>query len=248
MSVHARKAKSAGEPLAIWLDKPVDGSEIHVSPIGGGKHGAYFEAFDPCMGDDVLAPSVAVPPEYIISVFTAGVAASGYTPMELQAIAFESGIVADADVVAERLRGVQRGVSRGVSRGVGGWNLPYVMEDPYGDKLIVDVAESSPGSVAFTFSPADGVPVRLVVPPDRFMVLFSAACRATNYTEEELRALAVRAGVVRQTIRPNNRALRRSRARSGGGGSLSAAVSAATAGRGGSVAAAAQQGSAFFKS
>lgn len=244
MSVHARKAKSAGEPLAVWLDKPVDGSEIHVSPIGGGKHGAYFEAFDPCMGDDVVAPSVAVPPEYIISVFTAGVAASGYTPMELQAIAFESGIVADADVVAERLRGARQGVSRGV----GGWNLPYVVEDPYGDKLIVDVVESEPGKVGFTFSPADGVPVRLVVPPDRFMVLFSAACRATNYTEEELRVLAVRAGVVRQTIRPNNRALRRSRARSGGGGSLSAAVSAATAGRGGSVAAAAQQGSAFFKS
>lgn len=244
MSVHARKAKSAGEPLAIWLDKPVGGSEIHVSPIGGGKHGAYFEAFDPCMGDDVLAPSVAVPPEYIISVFTAGVAASGYTPMELQAIAFESGIVADADTVAERLRGVQRGVSRGV----GGWNLPYVMEDPYGDKLIVDVAESSPSSVAFTFSPADGVPVRLVVPPDRFMVLFSAACRATNYTEEELRALAVRAGVVRQTIRPNNRAVRRSRARRGGGGSLSAAVAASGVGRGSSGVASAQQGSAFFKS
>lgn len=244
MSVHARKAKSAGEPLAIWLDKPVGGSEIHVSPIGGGKHGAYFEAFDPCMGDDVLAPSVAVPPEYIISVFTAGVAASGYTPMELQAIAFESGIVADADIVAERLRGVRRGVSRGV----GGWNLPYVMEDPYGDKLIVDVAESSPGSVAFTFSPADGVPVRLVVPPDRFMVLFSAACRATNYTEEELRALAVRAGVVRQTIRPKNRALRRSRTRRGGGGSLSAAVAASAVGRGGSMAASARQGSAFFKS
>lgn len=244
MSVHARKAKSAGEPLAIWLDKPAGGSEIHVSPIGGGKHGAYFEAFDPCMGDDVVAPSVAVPPEYIISVFTAGVAASGYTPMELQAIAFESGIVADADVVAERLRGARQGVSRGV----GGWNLPYVVEDPYGDKLIVDVVESEPGKVGFTFSPVDGVPVRLVVPPDRFMVLFSAACRATNYTEEELRVLAVRAGVVRQTIRPNNRALRRSRARSGGGGSLSAAVSAATAGRGGSVAAAAQQGSAFFKS
>lgn len=244
MSVHARKAKSAGEPLAIWLDKPAGGSEIHVSPIGGGKHGAYFEAFDPCMGDDVVAPSVAVPPEYIISVFTAGVAASGYTPMELQAIAFESGIVADADVVAERLRGARQGVSRGV----GGWNLPYVVEDPYGDKLIVDVVESEPGKVGFTFSPADGVPVRLVVPPDRFMALCGAACRATNYTEEELRVLAVRAGVVRQTIRPNNRALRRSRARSGGGGSLSAAVSAATAGRGGSVAAAAQQGSAFFKS
>lgn len=240
MSVHARKAKSAGEPLAIWLDKPVGGSEIHVSPIGGGKHGAYFEAFDPCLGDDVVAPSVAVPPEYIISVFTAGVAASGYTPMELQAIAFESGIVADADVVAERLRGV--------SRGVGGWNLPYVMEDPYGDKLIVDVVESEPGKVGFTFSPADGVPVRLVVPPDRFMVLFSAACRATNYTEEELRALAVRAGVVRQTIRPNNRALRRSRARRGGGGSLSAAVAASAGGRGGSMAASARQGSAFFKS
>lgn len=220
------------------------GSEIHVSPIGGGKHGAYFEAFDPCLGDDVAAPSVAVPPEYIISVFTAGVAASGYTPMELQAIAFESGIVADADVVAERLRGARRGVGRGV----GGWNLPYVMEDPYGDKLIVDVVESEPGKVGFTFSPVDGVPVRLVVPPDRFMVLFSAACRATNYTEEELRALAVRAGVVRQTIRPNNRALRRSRARSGGGGSLSPAVSAATVGRGGSVAAATQRGSAFFKS
>lgn len=248
MSVHARKAKSAGEPLAIWLDKPVGGSEIHVSPIGGGKHGAYFEAFDPCLGDDVVAPSVAVPPEYIISVFTAGVAASGYTPMELQAIAFESGIVADADVVAERLRGVQRGVSRGVSRGVGGWNLPYVMEDPYGDKLIVDVVESEPGKVGFTFSPADGVPVRLVVPPDRFMVLFSAACRATNYTEEELRALAVRAGVVRQTIRPNNRALRRSRARRGGGGSLSAAVAASAGGRGGSAGVAAQRGSAFFKS
>lgn len=244
MSVHARKAKSAGEPLAVWLDKPVGGSEIHVSPIGGGKHGAYFEAFDPCLGDDVVAPSVAVPPEYIISVFTAGVAASGYTPMELQAIAFESGIVADADVVAERLRGARRGVGRGV----GGWNLPYVMEDPYGDKLIVDVVESEPGKVGFTFSPVDGVPVRLVVPPDRFMVLFSAACRATNYTEEELRALAVRAGVVRQTIRPNNRALRRSHARSGGGGSLSPAVSAATVGRGGSVAAATQRGSAFFKS
>lgn len=244
MSVHARKAKSAGEPLAIWLDKPAGGSEIHVSPIGGGKHGAYFEAFDPCMGDVVVAPSVAVPPEYIISVFTAGVAASGYTPMELQAIAFESGIVADADVVAERLRGARRGVGRGV----GGWNLPYIVEDPYGDKLIVDVVESEPGKVGFTFSPVDGVPVRLVVPPDRFMVLFSAACRATNYTEEELRVLAVRAGVVRQTIRPNNRALRRSRARSGGGGSLSPAVSAATVGRGGSVAAATQRGSAFFKS
>ena len=244
MSVHARKAKSAGEPLAIWLDKPAGGSEIHVSPIGGGKHGAYFEAFDPCMGDDVVAPSVAVPPEYIISVFTAGVAASGYTPMELQAIAFESGIVADADVVAERLRGARQGVSRGV----GGWNLPYVVEDPYGDKLIVDVVESEPGKVGFTFSPADGVPVRLAVPPDRFMVLFSAACRATNYTEEELRALAVRAGVVKQTIRPNNRALRRSRARRGVDGSLSAALKVQVPGRGGSVAAAAQQGSAFFKS
>lgn len=244
MSVHARKAKSAGEPLAIWLDKPVGGSEIHVSPIGGGKHGAYFEAFDPCMGDDVLAPSVAVPPEYIISVFTAGVAASGYTPMELQTIAFESGIVADTDAVAERLRGARRAASRGV----GGWNLPYVMEDPYGDKLIVDVVESEPGKVGFTFSPADGVPVRLVVPPDRFMVLFSAACRATNYTEEELRALAVRAGVVRQTIRPNNRALRRSRARRGGGGFLSAAVAASGVGRGSSGVASTQQGSAFFKS
>ena len=244
MSVHARKAKSAGEPLAVWLDKPVGGSEIHVSPIGGGKHGAYFEAFDPCMGDDVVAPSVAVPPEYIISVFTAGVAASGYTPMELQAIAFESGIVADADVVAERLRG-SRG---GVGRGVGGWNLPYVMEDPYGDKLIVDVVESEPGKVGFTFSPADGVPVRLVVPPDRFMVLFSAACRATNYTEEELRALAVRAGGVRETIRTHNRALRRSRARRGGGGFLSAAVAASGVGRGSSGVASTQQGSAFFKS
>lgn len=200
MAVHSRKAKAASEPLVFPVDDTVS---VQVSPAGG-VHGALIEAVP--SAEDTPSASVIVSPEHVIGMFTTAVAATGLSVGELQGIAFDAGVVSSPDAVSERLK-VRK--SARVGRPTGDI-IPYVVTDSFGDSLKVAPVGSSGGSVLFRFVPADGAPVDVVVAPALLIMLFTMVHRSMNYSEEELRELAVRSGNVPVAPIRASRAQRRS--------------------------------------
>ena len=186
MAVHSRKAKAASEPLLFPVNDDVS---LQVSPAGG-VHGALIEAVP--SAEDAASASVIVSPEHVIGMFTTAVAATGLSVGELQAIAFDAGVVSSPDAISEWLK-VRK--STRVGRPTGDI-VPYVVADSFGDSLKVAPIGSSGGSVLFRFMPADGSPVDVVVAPALLIMLFTMVHRSMNYREEELRELAVRSGNV----------------------------------------------------
>lgn len=206
MAVHSRKAKAASEPLVFPVD---DTMSLQVSPAGGSTHGALIEAIPSAL--DASSASVIVSPEHVIGMFTTAVAATGLSVGELQAIAFDAGVVSSPDAVSERLK-VRK--STRVGRPTGDI-MPYVMTDSFGDSLKVAPIGSSGGSVLFRFMPADGSPVDVAVAPTLLIMLFTMVHRSMNYREEELRELAVRYGNVPVAPVRASRAQRRATAGKG---------------------------------
>lgn len=204
MAVHSRKAKAASEPLLFPVD---DSVSLQVSPAGGSTHGALIEAIPSAL--DASSASVIVSPEHVIGLFTTAVAATGLSVGELQAVAFDTGVVSSPDAVSERLK-VRK--STRVGRPTGDI-VPYVVTDSFGDSLEIAPIGSSGGSVLFRFMPADGSPVDVVVAPALLIMLFTMVHRSMNYREEELRELAVRSGNVPVAPVRASRAQRRATAR-----------------------------------
>lgn len=187
MAVHSRKAKTASEPLLFPVNDDVS---LQVSPAGGSMHGALIEAVPST--EDTPSVSVIVSPEHVIGMFTTAVAATGLSVGELQAVAFDAGVVSSPDAVSERLK--VRKSSR-VGRPTGDI-VPYVVADSFGDSLEVAPTGVSGGNVLFQFTPVDGSPIDVVVAPTLLIMLFTMVHRSMNYREEELRELAVRSGNV----------------------------------------------------
>lgn len=210
MAVHSRKAKAASEPLLFPVD---DTMSLQVSPAGG-VHGALIEAVP--SAEDAESASAIVSPEHVIGMFTTAVAATGLSVGELQGIAFDAGVVSSPDAVSERLK-VRK--STRVGRPTGDI-VPYVVTDSFGDSLKVAPIGSSGGSVLFRFMPADGSPVDIVVAPALLIMLFTMVHRSMNYSEEELRELAVRSGNVPVAPVRASRAQRRSAGKGKKGGGL----------------------------
>lgn len=210
MAVHSRKAKAASEPLVFPVDDTVS---VQVSPAGG-VHGALIEAVPST--EDAESASVIVSPEHVIGMFTTAVAATGLSVGELQAIAFDAGVVSSPDAVSERLK-VRKSSRVGHSTGD---IVPYVVTDSFGDSLKVAPIGSSGGSVLFQFMPADGSPIDVVVAPTLLIMLFTMVHRSMNYREEELRELAVRSGNVPVAPVRASRAQRRATAKSAKRGGL----------------------------
>lgn len=204
MAIHSRKAKAASEPLLFPVNDDVS---LQVSPAGGSTHGALIEAIPSAL--DASSASVIVSPEHVIGLFTTAVAATGLSVGELQAVAFDAGVVSSPDAVSERLK-VRK--STRVGRPTGDI-VPYVVADSFGDSLEVAPIGSSGGSVLFRFMPADGSPVDVVVAPALLIMLFTMVHRSMNYREEELRELAVRSGNVPVAPVRASRAQRRATAR-----------------------------------
>ena len=205
MAVHSRKAKAASEPLLFPVD---DSVSVQVSPAGGSTHGALIEAIPSAL--DAASASVIVSPEHVIGMFTTAVAATGLSVGELQAVAFDAGVVSSPKAVSERLK-VRK--STRVGRPTGDI-VPYVVTDSFGDSLKVAPIGSSGGSVLFRFMPVDGAPVDVVVAPALLIMLFTMVHRSMNYREEELRELAVRSGNVPVAPVRASRAQRRATAKS----------------------------------
>lgn len=210
MAVHSRKAKAASEPLLFPVNDDVS---LQVSPAGG-VHGALIEAVPST--EDAASASVIVSPEHVIGMFTTAVAATGLSVGELQAVAFDAGVVSSPDAVSERLK-VRK--STRVGRPTGDI-VPYVVADSFGDSLEVAPIGSSGGSVLFRFMPADGSPVDVVVAPALLIMLFTMVHRSMNYREEELRELAVRSGNVPVAPVRASRAQRRATAKGSKRGGL----------------------------
>lgn len=227
MAIHSRKAKAASEPLLFPVNDDVS---LQVSPAGG-VHGALIEAVPST--EDAASASVIVSPEHVIGMFTTAVAATGLSVGELQAVAFDAGVVSSPDAVSERLK-VRK--STRVGRPTGDI-VPYVVADSFGDSLEVAPIGSSGGSVLFRFMPADGSPVDVVVAPALLIMLFTMVHRSMNYREEELRELAVRSGNVPVAPVRASRAQRRATAKgskrggliSGGMGGMLGTASTGTA-------------------
>lgn len=204
MAVHSRKAKAASEPLLFPVNDDVS---LQVSPAGG-VHGALIEAVPST--EDAASASVIVSPEHVIGMFTTAVAATGLSVGELQAVAFDAGVVSSPDAVSERLK-VRK--STRVGRPTGDI-VPYVVTDSFGDSLEVAPTGTSGGSVLFRFVPVDGLPVDVIVEPALLIMLFTMVHRSMNYREEELRELAVRSGNVPVAPVRASRAQRRATAKS----------------------------------
>lgn len=205
MSVHSRKAKAASEPLLFPVN---DDMSLQVSPAGGSMHGALIEAILSAL--DASSASVIVSPEHVIGMFTTAVAATGLSVGELQAIAFDAGVVSSPDAVSERLN-VRK--SKRVGRPTGDI-VPYVVMDSFGDSLEVAPTGASGGNVLFRFTPADGSLVDVIIEPALLIMLFTMVHRSMNYREEELRELAVRSGNVPVAPVRASRAQRRATAKS----------------------------------
>lgn len=210
MAIHSRKAKAASEPLLFPVNDDVS---LQVSPAGG-VHGALIEAVPST--EDAASASVIVSPEHVIGMFTTAVAATGLSVGELQAVAFDAGVVSSPNAVSERLK-VRK--STRVGRPTGDI-VPYVVADSFGDSLEVAPIGSSGGSVLFRFMPADGSPVDVVVAPALLIMLFTMVHRSMNYREEELRELAVRSGNVPVAPVRASRAQRRATAKGSKSGGL----------------------------
>lgn len=211
MAIHSRKAKAASEPLLFPVNDDVS---LQVSPAGGSTHGALIEAIPSAL--DASSASVIVSPEHVIGLFTTAVAATGLSVGELQAVAFDAGVVSSPDAVSERLK-VRK--SKRVGRPTGDI-VPYVVTDSFGDSLEVAPIGSSGGSVLFRFMPADGSPIDVVVAPALLIMLFTMVHRSMNYREEELRELAVRSGNVPVAPVRASRAQRRATAKGAKRGGL----------------------------
>lgn len=211
MAIHSRKAKAASEPLLFPVNDDVS---LQVSPAGGSTHGALIEAIPSAL--DASSASVIVSPEHVIGLFTTAVAATSLSVGELQAVAFDAGVVSSPDAVSERLK-VRK--STRVGRPTGDI-VPYVVADSFGDSLEVAPIGSSGGSVLFRFMPADGSPVDVVVAPALLIMLFTMVHRSMNYREEELRELAVRSGNVPVAPVRASRAQRRATAKGSKRGGL----------------------------
>lgn len=228
MAIHSRKAKAASEPLLFPVNDDVS---LQVSPAGGSTHGALIEAIPSAL--DASSASVIVSPEHVIGLFTTAVAATGLSVGELQAVAFDAGVVSSPDAVSERLK-VRK--SKRVGRPTGDI-VPYVVTDSFGDSLEVAPIGSSGGSVLFRFMPADGSPIDVVVAPTLLIMLFTMVHRSMNYREEELRELAVRSGNVPVAPVKASRAQRRASSKgkkrggliSGGMGGMLGTASTGTA-------------------
>lgn len=205
MAIHSRKAKAASEPLLFPVNDDVS---LQVSPAGG-VHGALIEAVPST--EDAASASVIVSPEHVIGMFTTAVAATGLSVGELQAVAFDAGVVSSPDAVSERLK-VRK--STRVGRPTGDI-VPYVVADSFGDSLKVAPTGTSGGNVLFRFMPADGSPIDVVVAPTLLIMLFTMVHRSMNYREEELRELAVRSGNVPVVPVRASRAQRRATASKG---------------------------------
>lgn len=227
MAVHSRKAKAASEPLLFPVDDTVS---VQVSPAGG-VHGALIEAVP--SAEDAESASVIVSPEHVIGMFTTAVAATGLSVGELQAVAFDAGVVSSPDAVSERLK-VRK--STRVGRPTGDI-VPYVVADSFGDSLKVSPTGASGGNVLFQFTPADGSPIDVVVAPTLLIMLFTMVHRSMNYREEELRELAVRSGnvpvapvkVSRAQRRASSKGKKRGGLISGGMGGMLGTASTGTA-------------------
>lgn len=227
MAVHSRKAKAASEPLLFPVDDTVS---VQVSPAGG-VHGALIEAVP--SAEDAASASVIVSPEHVIGMFTTAVAATGLSVGELQAVAFDAGVVSSPDAVSERLK-VRK--STRVGRPTGDI-VPYVVADSFGDSLKVSPTGASGGNVLFQFTPADGSPIDVVVAPTLLIMLFTMVHRSMNYREEELRELAVRSGnvpvapvkVSRAQRRASSKGKKRGGLISGGMGGMLGTASTGTA-------------------
>lgn len=211
MAIHSRKAKAASEPLLFPVNDDVS---LQVSPAGGSTHGALIEAIPSAL--DASSASVIVSPEHVIGLFTTAVATTGLSVGELQAVAFDAGVVSSPDAVSERLK-VRK--STRVGRPTGDI-VPYVVADSFGDSLEIAPIGSSGGSVLFRFMPADGSPVDVVVAPALLIMLFTMVHRSMNYREEELRELAVRSGNVPVAPVRASRAQRRATAKGAKRGGL----------------------------
>ena len=186
MAIHSRKAKAASEPLLFPVNDDVS---LQVSPAGG-VHGALIEAVP--SAEDAASASVIVSPEHVIGMFTTAVAATGLSVGELQAVAFDAGVVSSPDAVSERLK--VRKSSR-VGRPTGDI-VPYVVTDSFGDSLEVAPTGASGGNVLFRFAPVGGSRIDVIIEPALLIMLFTMVHRSMNYREEELRELAVRSGNV----------------------------------------------------
>lgn len=248
MAVHARKAPTARE--AIRLEDVHQRATLCFSPVGGNKHGVLYEA-EPTGDDETLAPSVEIPVESLVAMISAAIEATGYKPTQIVKLATEQGFFADdgqkpASVEQPAKNPTDTTLVNAVSR-ARDWY--YEFSDSYGDRLVIRPAVTF-GNVSFQFIPSEGASVSVELSAGHVLIMYSESVRMTNYSEDELCELGLKAGEVRVSRKApvvTNRAARRRGLPGGAKGKSDGVLSSlvASAGLGGNKATGG--GSSFLK-
>lgn len=210
MAIHSRKPFKAGEPIEFTF---TNGNMILVSPAGGDIHGAFLEAVEvlPSTGsgeERYRTAQVILDPKQIIAFFTATIPMTGYNERQLRDLAFDSGLVADAEDAQARLKSSGGVAHMRIDPPSPPKDRTCRIGDTYGDVLTSKPRKGTPGLVDFTFT-TDGEDITLTIPPDMLVALFTSCCRSVNYTPEEMREMAIRADMSRPVSVPNRKEKRR---------------------------------------
>jgi hypothetical protein len=210
MAIHSRKPFKAGEPIEFTF---TNGNMILVSPAGGDIHGAFLEAVEVLPSTDsgeerYRTAQVILDPKQIIAFFTATIPMTGYNERQLRDLAFDSGLVADAEDAQARLKSSGGVAHMRIDPPLPPKDRTCRIGDTYGDVLTSKPRKGTPGLVDFTFT-TDGEDITLTIPPDMLVALFTSCCRSVNYTPEEMREMAIRADMSRPVSVPNRKEKRR---------------------------------------
>ena len=234
MAVHARKAPPAHE--SIRLEDVHQRATLCFSPVGGKKHGVLYEA-EPTGDDETLAPSVEIPVESLVAMISAAIEATGYKPTQIVKLATERGLFADdgqkqAPAGDTAKSPTDTTLVNAVSR-ARDWHYEFV--DSYGDRLMIRPATTF-GNVTFQFVPSEGADVSVELSAVQILFLYSESVRITNYTEDELCELGLKAGEVRVSrkapVAANRKARRRGLVTSTRGGASKGTLSSLVASAG----------------